>query len=115
MRFLHGTGSAFVMSEVISFRLDKDNPREAQARAVLKTRADKGYSVRHVLTEALLAYYGSHKDMDIHELSAKLDQMYKMLQQNGAKSISLEKDVGLSDRFMESIKKTAKPGVRIEQ
>jgi hypothetical protein len=101
------------MSEVISFRLDKDNPREAQARTVLKAWADKGYSVRHVLTEALLAYHGSHKDMDVHELSAKLDQMYKLLQQNRAPSISLEKDVGLSDRFLVSIKNASKPGVSL--
>jgi hypothetical protein len=101
------------MSEVISFRLDKDNPREAQARAVLKAWADKGYSVRHVLTEALLAYQGSHKDMDVHELSVKLDQMYNILQQNGTPPTSLEKDVGLSDRFLASIKTAAKPGVSL--
>lgn len=46
------------MSEVISFRLDENNPCEAQARAVLKAWADKGYSVRHVLTEALCSLSG---------------------------------------------------------
>ena len=99
------------MSEVISFRLDENNPREAQARAVLKAWADKGYSVRYVLTETLLAYQGLHKDIDIHELYVKLDLISKMLQQNGAPSISLEKDVGLSDQFLASIKTAAKPGV----
>ena len=74
------------MSEVISFRLDKNNPRDAQAKAVLKAWVDKGYSVRHVLTEVLLAYHGSYRDMDIHEFSSKLDQIKTMLQQYGVSS-----------------------------
>jgi hypothetical protein len=101
------------MSEVISFRLDKDNPREAQAKAVLKAWAKKGYSVRHVLTDALLGYQGYHKDMDIHELHMKLDQINQMLQQNGAPPLLKEVDVKLSDSFMASIRKTAKPGVSL--
>jgi len=103
------------MSEVISFRLDKNNPREAQARAVLRAWVDKGCSVRHVLTEALLAYQGSQKDTSISEMSVKLDQISNMLQQNGAQSIFLEKDVGLSDQFLVSIRTAAKQGVRIGQ
>ena len=101
------------MSEVISFRLDKDNPREAQARAVLKTWADKGYSVRHVLTEALLAYQSSHKDMDVHELSVKLDRISFILQQNGVPNPPIEKKVQLSRDFITSIKKAVKQGVNL--
>ncbi|MCU0485171.1 MAG: hypothetical protein MUC85_03575 [Anaerolineales bacterium] len=43
------------MSQVISFRLDENNPREAQAQQVLQTRASRGYSLRHTRVEALLA------------------------------------------------------------
>ena len=42
------------MSDVISFRLDKDNPREEKARQVLKYWYEEGYSLRHIMTEALL-------------------------------------------------------------
>ena len=42
------------MSEVISFRLDKDNPREAIAWRVLQTRIAKGHNIRHIITEALI-------------------------------------------------------------
>jgi hypothetical protein len=101
------------MSEVISFRLEKNNPREAQARAALKAWVDKGYSVRHVLTEALLAYQDSHRDMDIHELSSKLDQIRTMLLQNGVSPPLDEEQIELSDRFMASIKKAAKSGVSL--
>jgi hypothetical protein len=34
------------MSEVISFRLDNTNPREAQALEVLKAWIGMGYSIR---------------------------------------------------------------------
>lgn len=70
------------MSEVISFRLNKDNPREAQARAVIKAWGDKEYSARHVLTEALLAHQGSQRELEIRSLSTKLDEISRMLQQN---------------------------------
>ena len=101
------------MSEVISFRLDENNPREVQARAVLTARVKKGFSVRHVLTEALLAYHGSQGDIGMHELSMQLDQLKTMLQQNGAPPPLNERKSELSDRFMASIKKAAKPGVSL--
>ena len=41
------------MSKVYSFRLDENNPREAQAREVIDAWVSKGYSLRHILTEAL--------------------------------------------------------------
>ena len=101
------------MSEVISFRLSKDNPREAQAMAVLQAWVNKGYSVRYVLTEALLVYDDSKKEMDIHGLSLKLDQISKMLQQNGAPTLLRENTVKLSDSFTASIRNAAKPGVNL--
>ncbi len=42
------------MSKVISFRLDKANPREAQALNILDTWIGQGYSLRFIFTKALL-------------------------------------------------------------
>jgi hypothetical protein len=42
------------MSKVFSFRLDENNPREAQAMEVIDTWASRGYSLRYVLVEALI-------------------------------------------------------------
>ena len=42
------------MSKVYSFRLDNNNPREAQAREVMEAWADEGYSLRQVVVDALL-------------------------------------------------------------
>jgi hypothetical protein len=101
------------MSEVISFRLDKDNPREAQARAVLKTWVDKGYSVRHVLTEAMLAFGSTKDNVGIDDLSYKLDQISNMLQKNDTPSNPEDSFNILSDNFMASIRNAAKPGVSL--
>ena len=101
------------MSEVISFRLDKDNPREAQARAVLKAWVDKGYGIRYVLTEALLAYQNSQRDVDIRELSMKLEEISNLLRQNGTPSKQEDSNNMLSDSFMASIRKTAKSGTSL--
>ena len=42
------------MSDVISFRLNKENQREAKALEVLNAWIEKGFSTRHILTTALL-------------------------------------------------------------
>ena len=42
------------MSEVVSFRLNKDNPRERQALVILETWCAQGYNARYILTEALI-------------------------------------------------------------
>ena len=42
------------MSKVCSFRLDSDNPREAQAIEVIDNWVSQGYSLRNLLTEALI-------------------------------------------------------------
>ena len=44
------------MSKVYSFRLDENNPREAQAMRVIDAWVDEGYSLRHVIAEALITY-----------------------------------------------------------
>jgi hypothetical protein len=74
----------------------------------------KDIEKQHVLTEALLAYRGSQSYIDTDELSIKIDQISKMLQQNSAPSIYKESNVQLSDNFIASIRKTAKPSVSIE-
>jgi len=47
-------GIAGAMSDVISFRLNKENQREAKALEVLNAWIEKGFSTRHILTMALL-------------------------------------------------------------
>jgi len=41
------------MCKVYSFRLNDNNPRESQAREVIEAWIGEGYSLRHVIVEAL--------------------------------------------------------------
>jgi hypothetical protein len=113
------------MSEVISFRLNKDNLREAQALEILEAWCSKGYSLRYVITEALLKLNDpgpeSMEDNNIPDLNAVLNQVNKLLEQigNGGYPVFPRQDENtlhssLAESFVLSIKKAAKPGIKIE-
>jgi hypothetical protein len=110
------------MSEVISFRLNKDNPRESQALEILEAWCLIGYSVRFVITDALIALncpsQESAGNNTSFELNKTLDQVKKLLEQLGngkhLGEFTKEEDSEsstLSDNFVASVRKAAKPGV----
>jgi len=108
------------MSEVISFRLDNTNPREAQGLEVLNAWVEKGFSTRFILTTALLKseHYGSEMESDQgnRDLSLVLEQIGQLIEivkanPIAAQSISLEKPI-LHENFLASIKQGAKPGMK---
>jgi len=103
------------MSEVISFRLNKDNPREVKALLVLQTRKARGYSVRQIVTEALLKLDqngGVETDSDLFgDLGETLCQVNHLLKliKNGkslsAHNYAVSNDhIGLSASFVDSVK-----------
>lgn len=111
------------MSEVISFRLDPNNPREAQALAVLAHHQERGYSARQILTEALLKLDQAGKEhelqtqmadilMAVHRVSDQIER----LQRAGVPRTGLhdENQAVLSDAFVLSVKSAAKPGITLE-
>jgi hypothetical protein len=61
------------MSKVYSFRLDENNPREAQAKGVIHAWVEEGYSLRHVVVEALLSF--ENKDAWHNELNEIVEQL----------------------------------------
>lgn len=101
------------MSKVYSFRLDADNPREAQAMEVIDTWVSQGYSLRYILTEALI------KNGNVQENSKQLvetiDRLSELVQ-------AFDKGVGNNDRrddkiklsmaFTDAMKKSIKQGIR---
>jgi hypothetical protein len=112
------------MSEVISFRLNKDNLREAQALEILEAWRSKGYSVRQTIIEALLKLddpgLESREDNNIPDLNAVLNQVNKLLEQigNGGYSLYHKLDENpeksnLAENFVSSIKEALKPGLRL--
>jgi hypothetical protein len=109
------------MSEVISFRLDKNNQREAQAFDILEAWCLKGYSVRYVITEALLKLNDPGPELMTNDvlcdLNAALEQINVQLQYIGKSNISpiigpadVSLQSNLSDSFIASLKKNGKTG-----
>ncbi len=111
------------MSEVISFRLDSRNPREAQALKALADHQERGYSVRHILTEALLRLEPAEAGHDMHEQMTAIrsaidrisDQVERLLPSDGQFIGRPETpSSALSDAFVLSVKSVARPGLAFE-
>jgi hypothetical protein len=106
------------MSKVISFRLNPENPRDAEALTILNNLASQGYSVRYTMTEAILNLSSKKsKDIDNQGLNALLIQIKEILEDlklvsqckmQNDHNLSMKK---LSDGFLSSIIKSAEPGL----
>jgi len=98
------------MSKVYSFRLSKDNLREAQAREVIEAWVSKGYSLRHVMTEALLKLEA--RDKNDTNLNFFLEEIREMINSNDHIPEALHaNEQGLPVSFMKAVKKSAKSGL----
>ena len=112
------------MSEVISFRLGKGNPREARAWEVLQIWTSQGYSARHVITEALIKLSEESNQTTtqaLEELSEAMRQVMQLLEhmQNGSYVPSADNDgesskSALTDAFVASVKQAARPGMKLD-
>lgn len=113
------------MSEVISFRLDKINPREAKALEVLNAWIEKGFSTRHILTTALLElkHPGSNLefsqgDRDWGSVLNQIGQLLEFVETVKANPTSRQEptldQVVLHESFLASIKLGVKPGIKLE-
>jgi hypothetical protein len=103
------------MSKVFSFRLDENNPREAQAREVIDAWVSKGYALRQVITDALLSI--SKDGEQSEDLDILLEQLRELVNQGFNKPI-LESTEGnkqiLSTSFLNGIRKAKKDGLEAE-
>jgi len=110
------------MSEVISFRLSESNPREAQALNVLNTWLSKGFSVRDIITQALIAYEVSDqqliKQTSPANLEAVLSKVNQLLERIANSNITENPESlvnhNLSNTFILSVKKAKQPGLKVE-
>lgn len=108
------------MSKVISFRLNPDNPRVVEALAILDGWLSQGFSTRHTLTEALLLL-DSRKSLSLdkgtlNDLSQQIQTLLGKIEMGSTHKIK-HNDASpkpkLSDGFVSSIIKAAKPGLRV--
>jgi hypothetical protein len=105
------------MSEVFSFRLSDQNPREAQAREVIDAWVRQGYSLRHILTEALLLLYRQENSTQTGDFSEMIDRLSRLVDKLEGRidiiqPVQLE-NAELSESFLSATKAAIKPGMRI--
>ena len=112
------------MSEVISFRLNKDNPREVRAYEILKAWCSDGYSVRRTIMEALLKLnepgHESLLNDPLEILTFELHQVREILEKiaDGGNSIIIveleapERNASTND-FITSVIRAVQPGMKV--
>lgn len=106
------------MSKIISFRINENNPREKQAYEILSTLINKGYSARSIMINALIQIGadGEKERMDLlFEMNEKLSNLLHLMEQDTPKRGAQEKinEDNLRSEFVNSIKKAARPGIRV--
>ena len=107
------------MSKVISFRLNPDNPREAEALAILQDWLAQGFSTRHTLTQALLnldsAKSRATENGALNDLSNQIKELLENIEMGLSRKMpnnDLSSKENLSDEFVTSILKAIKPGLK---
>ena len=101
------------MSKVYSFRLDVDNPREVRAREVIDVWVSQGYSLRHIITEALINFQEDGKLNDGWEkMYDQLLELVRGLENGRARTQTISNNQNLSQDFLSAMKKLAGRGIR---
>jgi hypothetical protein len=107
------------MSEVISFRLNPDNPREAKALEILRGKQSEGFSSRQVLTDALncmIIETGQAPSFPVDEFIEALKQVSELLKQIKSDNHTQNQPIHfqaatLNENFLRSVKVAARPGM----
>jgi hypothetical protein len=113
------------MSEIISFRLSNDNPREAHALELLNSKHNQGYSIRFIITEALLMLenqgMGSEYQflmIELRNILREVNNLQTEIENERCSPIKHPSKVSgafdLSDNLITGIKSVVKPGLKIE-
>lgn len=99
------------MSKVYSFRLNDDNPREAQAKGVIQAWVGEGYSLRHVVVDALLSYKKAEAGHD--ELNSVVEQLQDLILTLDKQPSSQSSETLLSNSFLDAVKQSVRDGVKV--
>ncbi|MCB2160473.1 hypothetical protein KQH40_00135 [bacterium] len=97
------------MSKVYSFRLDENNPREDQAREVIEAWVEEGYSLRHVIVEALISLKKEELGQgEINSIVEKLQDLILSFDKSRPDQLS---EASLSNSFLVAVKQSMKSGL----
>lgn len=101
------------MSKVYSFRLNVNNPREAQAREVIEAWVEAGYSLRHVVVEALISF--KKAELGHSELNSVVEKLQDLILSFDKTEITQTSVAALSTSFLNAMKQSVRSGVRIDE
>lgn len=100
------------MSKVFSFRLDPDNPREAQAKDVIDSWVSQGYSLRQILTDALIEFENRDGiDTNWKNIFDQLSDLIRGLENNQWQRQPVNTQPALSSSFISAMRSNAKKGI----
>lgn len=108
------------MSEVISFRLDPDNLREGEALRIIDEWREKGYPLRFILVEALIALSKPPTETELRVTTQMIkDLLFQVKHGSGVASEQqsneeMEMGNGLPQDFKSAICLSIKPGMTID-
>lgn len=101
------------MSNVYSFRLNENNPREAQAKEVIDAWIAQGYSLRHQLVDILIAF--QNKEFQNNQYAKLLETIESLISNSKEEKDVVEVSKGiLTETFIGSLSKSVKSGISIE-
>jgi hypothetical protein len=101
------------MSKVYSFRLDENNPREAQAREVIEAWASNGYSLRRIIVNALISYQSENSyASSMEDVLEKITRLFRSMK--ASEGSAKDMPDSLTDVFVGSLSKSMKSGMRME-
>jgi hypothetical protein len=99
------------MCKVYSFRLDEHNPREVQVKGVIQAWVGEGYSLQHVVVEALIAY--KKEEIGQGELASVVEQFQDLILSTDRQLIDQTSNGSLPNSFLAAVKQSARDGVQI--
>ena len=105
------------MSKVLSFRLCRENPREAKALTILSRWREDGYSLRHTLIEAILRLDNDQSQPGTRIIVDDLLETLKSMLQKLPDQISINPSIPeheLSQKFITSLKMSIKPPLKLK-
>jgi hypothetical protein len=104
-------GFESAMSRVYSFRLSDNNPREAQARGVIEAWVEEGYSLRFLMTDALIFFSQKNGAEDLNPLMDYLEDFLEKFQAGHHNQTNDQGNSNLSKSFIVAVKNSAKTGL----
>jgi hypothetical protein len=97
------------MSKVYSFRLNENNPREAQAKEVIEAWVREGYTLRNGIVEALIT--NKKEIVGQSDLISVMEQIQGLFMALDEHQVTQTSETALPNTFLNALKDSVKTGL----